>query len=82
MRYKDFKITKIVNPSSVWSKTIFAEVTEKVGYFFSKKEVTRGVFKTGISSYWRYLDTGEHTSGFEVEGLYEAYVARELLENG
>ena len=65
MKIKKFVYTKIGDDKDY----SYAEITVESGVLFWKKTETKKIFKPKFSSYWRYLDNGKFTEGFDVEDM-------------
>lgn len=75
MKIKKFVYTKIGGGKDY----SFAEITVESGVLFWKKTETKTIFKPKFSSYWRYLDNGKFTEGFDVEDIEASALARRRL---
>lgn len=81
LKYSNFKFVAYVPQEGIKTNYQYAtvDVTDTGCWPFRKPvTVTMDIFYTYLS--WRFTDTGEYCPG-EVDDLYEAWKARQLLES-
>lgn len=59
-------------PTANVAGTRYATLVETTGLWWWRRSRVREVAREPGSSYWRYVDTGKFTEGFEVEALANA----------
>lgn len=53
----------------------YAEVTVRTGHLFWKRFKRAKIYRV-LGSSWRFLDTGQHTPGWQAENLASAWKAQ------
>lgn len=48
--------------------------------WLSTRTETKTVYRDGLSSFFRWLDSGQFTPSFQVESLYSALLAKKAME--
>lgn len=62
--------------------TAYADVEVQTGFLWWRRTETKQVYAPTYCTpvgLWSFLESGEHTPGFQCEKLYMAYVARQGL---
>lgn len=76
MKLSNFKFLKEVPLNRYGdSKRIYAEVTYNTGYLWWKETGIKIVFKETPLNHRKFVDSGKYTPGFQVEEMYESYLA-------
>lgn len=79
MKLTNFTYLKKV-ATNLYSYTHYATVDKTTGFLWWKKTKTVTVFNDEPSFYWKFLDTGEHTPGIEVEQMFISHLAKDALK--
>jgi len=79
MKITEFVLTdRIKNGYTL--EDLYASVSVTTGMLWWKKTERRKIFKSASSLFWKFLDTGKYTPGFQVEALADAARAQEILK--
>jgi hypothetical protein len=75
------EVMKISDIQNIGSTTgyKFASVLVTTGYWFWRKSKRVKIYKENMSSYWRFMDSGEYTPDRDVEKLVSAYEAKKEI---